>query len=508
MALQTASGGAGGADGGLSPGRQWAALAVLALAVLLLAVDATVLNLALPALTADLAPSSSQLLWAVDVYSFVLAGLLVTMGNLGDRIGRRRLLLLGAAGFSVASLLAAWAPTIETFIAARALLGVAGATLMPSTLGLLRAVFPDPRRRTTAIGVWSAAAAGGAALGPVLGGVLLEHFWWGSVFLLGLPVMALLLLLGPVLLPEARDPHPGRLDPLSALLSLAAVLPVVYAVKKAAESGLQPEHAVLAAVGVACGVAFVQRQRQLRDPLVDVALFRRPAFSVAVATNLLAVFALVGVLFVTGQHLQLVVGLSPLDAGVALLPLTAAALVAALAAGALVGRVGLGPLLASGLVLAAAGLLLLTLVQVDQGRGLLTGALLLAGLGVGLTLTLTSDAVIAAVAPERAGAASAVSETAYELGTALGTAVLGSLLAAVYRGAVDVDGLPEQAAEAARDSIGGAASVATELPDPGGLLTSAQEAFVDGMHATSALGAALLLVAAVGAVVALRRPTR
>ncbi|MQY22313.1 Antiseptic resistance protein [Nocardia sp. RB20] len=258
---------------------------MLALALLLISVDATVLDVAVPAISAHLAPTTPQLLWIIDVYSFVLAGLLVTMGVVGDRIGRRRLLLLGAAGFGLASVLAAWSVGPDMLIAARALQGVAGATLMPATLGLIRAMFTDPRQRTTAIAVWSAMAGGGAALGPLLGGWLLQHFWWGSVFLVDLPVMATLIVLGPLLLPESKDPRPGRFDVISAGLSMSTLAPIVYAVKEIAAQGVTLLPLLVALVGVLAGVLFVRRQRRAADPMLDLRLFARPRFRTAVLTN-------------------------------------------------------------------------------------------------------------------------------------------------------------------------------------------------------------------------------
>lgn len=289
--LRPADAGTGPAPAGV---RTWAGLVVLACAVLLIAVDATVLDLALPFLSADLAPSGVQLLWIIDVYSFAVAGLLVTMGVLGDRVGRRRLLLVGAVGFAAASAVAAWAVSPEMLILARALQGISGATLMPATLGLIRQMFTDPRERTVAIGVWGAMAGGGAALGPLVGGWLLEHFWWGSVFLINLPIMAVLVLAGPFLVPESRDPHPGRFDLPGAALSLLAVVPIVYAVKETALHG--PHAAALVALGggLTAAAAFVHRQRVAKNPLLDLTLFRRREFSAAVLTNLLAIFALAG----------------------------------------------------------------------------------------------------------------------------------------------------------------------------------------------------------------------
>src|SRR5688500_7099676 len=257
--------------------REWIGLAVIALPCVLYSMDLTVLHLAVPHLSADLKPSSAQLLWIADIYGFMVAGALITMGTLGDRIGRRRLLMIGAAAFALTSILAAFSTSPEMLIAARALLGLAGATVAPSTLSLIRNMFHDDQQRTFAIGVWITAYSLGGAVGPLLGGLLLEFFWWGSVFLLAVPVMALLLVLGPVLLPEFRDPEAGRLDLFSAALSLVAVLAVIYGLKQFAQDGAGWLPALSVAAGLAVGIAFVRRQRTLADPLIDLQLFRAPA---------------------------------------------------------------------------------------------------------------------------------------------------------------------------------------------------------------------------------------
>ena len=259
--------------------REWIGLAVIALPSMLYSMDLTVLYLAVPSLTQELEPSSSELLWITDIYGFLIAGLLLTMGTLGDRIGRRRLLLVGAAGFGAASVVAAFSTSAEMLIAARAVLGVAAATLAPSTLSLIRNMFHDPAQRTVAIGLWVTSYSVGAAIGPLVGGLLLERFWWGSVFLVSVPVMALLLAVGPRLLPEYRDPKPGRFDLPSAALSLVSVLAVVYGVKRMAEDGFGSQSAIAIVVGVAVGVAFLHRQSRLPDPIIDLRLFRVPAFS-------------------------------------------------------------------------------------------------------------------------------------------------------------------------------------------------------------------------------------
>ncbi|WP_067468227.1 MFS transporter [Nocardia amamiensis] len=480
--------------------RDWAGLSVLALALLLLAVDATVLDLAVPAISADLAPTTPQLLWIIDVYSFVLAGLLVVMGNLGDRIGRRRLLLLGAAGFGVASILAAWAATPEMLIAARVLQGVAGATLMPATLGLIRSMFLDPRQRTVAIAVWSAMAGGGAAAGPLLGGWLLEHYWWGSVFLVNLPVMLVLLVLGPVLIPESRDPRPGRFDLPSAVLSMLALVPLVYAVKEFAAHGPSLGPAAIGAIGALAGVWFVRRQRGLAHPMLDLALFALPKFRTAVLTNLLAVFALAGVLFFGSQYLQLVLGRSPMQAGLLLLPGLLASMIASLVAAWLVRRLRPGVVLGGALSTAALGAALFGWLGADAATSMTPFVLgfLFVGAGVGVALTVSSDLVVSSAPPERAGAAAAVSETAYETGIALGVAVLGSVVMAIFRNGLDLTHVPGARADAATESLGAATAFARELPETAGnaFLVSVHEAFVSGIHFAAIGTMSILLLAA------------
>ncbi|MGK3206173.1 MFS transporter [Amycolatopsis sp. MEPSY49] len=473
----------------LSPRRRWAALGVLVGAVLLLAVDGTVLYLAVPSLTRELAPSAVEVLWIGDVYSLALAGLLVTAGNLADRFGRKKVLLLGTAAFGLASALAAFSPTAGVLVVARLLLGIAGATIMPSTLSLIRTLFTDPRERTRAIAIWSAGSGGGIALGPLVGGTLLEHFWWGSVFLINVPIVIVFLIAGAILLPESRDPNPGRFDALSAALSMAAIVPLVYAVKHAVGSGVDGRVASAAGIGLAAGTAFVRRQRRVADPLIDVALFRNRAFSGAVLADFVSVFALTGLLFFFSQYLQLVRGFSPLAAGLAEMPATLASIVIVAAVGVVVARLGRGRAVAAGLGVAALGLLLVTVAERASHYGWLALALLPVGLGVGLALTLTVDSVLSAVPRDKAGSASAISETAYELGAALGIALLGSLVTVVYRAF-----LPAEVPAAARDSLAGAVAV---LDPASGSAQAAREAFTGAMQVTSAAAAVVTAIAAV-----------
>src|SRR5215208_4349432 len=429
--------------------REWVGLAVLALPCLLYSMDLEVLYLAVPKLSADLGPTSSQLLWITDIYGFLLAGFLITMGTLGDRIGRRRLLMIGAGAFGAASVLAAFSTSSEMLIAARALLGIAGATLAPSTLSLIRNMFLDPDQRTFAIGVWATSFSAGAALGPLAGGALLEFFWWGSVFLVAVPVMALLLVLGPLLLPEFRDPQAGRLDLTSAALSLAAVLAVIYGLKQVAQDGLGWLPVLSVAAGVAAGAAFARRQRELADPLIDLGLFRAPAFSASLAAFMISIFVIAGIFLFLAQYLQLVLGLSPLQAGLWTVPSAGGLIAGSMLAPLIVRRVRPAFVMAGGLALSAVGFGMLIQVNAASGLAILVIGSVVFSLGVAPVGTLASDIIVGSAPPERAGAASGISETSAELGGALGIAVLGSVGTAVYRsevtGAVPADVPPAAA---------------------------------------------------------------
>ncbi|MBF4601590.1 MFS transporter [Frigoribacterium sp. VKM Ac-1396] len=488
--------------------RQWAALVVLMLPVLLVSVDNTVLSFALPEISTALQPSAAGQLWIVDVYSLVLAGLLVAMGSMGDRFGRRKLLLIGASGFAVVSVLAAFSTSAEQLIAARAVLGFFGAMIMPATLSLLRSTFLDREQRRLAIAVWASGFAAGSALGPIVGGVLLEHFAWGSVFLIAVPVLVPLVIAGPLLLTESRDPDPGPADPLSVVLSLAAMAPVVAAIKLLATDGLVWPVVVLAVVGVGSGWLFVRRQLARPRPLLDVRLFTNPVFAGSVMVNLLAVVALVAFLFFTTQHLQLVVGLRPLQAAMTLVP----GLVVMILAGLGVVRVvrWLRPRTIVAIGLASAALAYAAVFATGAGAPVVVFVVAFAfvGLGVGAAETISNDLIIAAVPPNRAGAASAVSETAYEVGAVLGTAVLGSMLTAIYRGALVVpEGVPTEVGEAARETLGGAVVVSSGLPDDlaTSLLHAATDAFDQGLVVTAGVGALVMVAAVVVALTTLRR---
>jgi MFS transporter, DHA2 family, multidrug resistance protein len=481
--------------------REWIGLAVLALPALLASLELTVTHLALPAIAADLAASSTQLLWIVDVYAFLLAAVLVPVGALGDRIGRRKVLLIGSVGYGLASVFAAYAPNPELLIVARALMGVAGATLMPSTLSLTAAMFRDSHQRAVAIGVIIASVSGGTAIGPLVGGWMLEHFWWGSAFLLATPVMAVLLVAGPLLLPEHRGLRSGRLDLAGAALVLLAVLPVVYGLKQIAADGLSTAPVAAVVAGIAMGVLFVRRQRRLADPLIDLGLFADRAFRTAAAMLAFGIFVLWGSNYAIAQYLQLVAGLSPLIAGLWTAPSAAGVIVGSLVAPRIARRVPPPVVIGVGLIVSAIGYVVLaTVAPADDLVHLVLGAIVVSA-GLGPMMALATDMVVGSAPVERAGAAASISSTAPQIGGAFGVAVLGSIVTAVYRNAMATSvpaDVPPGAADAARDNIGTAAAAAQALPEPlaGPLLAAARAAFTTGFHVTAIVSAVLMVLIA------------
>ncbi len=495
----------------ITPRRAWLGVAVLALPCMITVMDLTVLNLALPRLTAALAPTGTELLWIVDMYGFVLAGALIPIGGLGDRVGRRKLLLIGGALFGLASALAAFSTTTLMLIASRALLGLAGAALVPSTLSLLPTLFEDATQRTKAIGVWGASFAVGAAIGPLVGGILLEHFWWGSVFLVGAPVMALLLVLGPVVLPEFRDPSASRPDLVSGVLSIAAILTGVYGLKQLVQNGVSLVPVLAILLGLALALTFVRRQQRLADPMVDLSLFQDRAFSVSLSSNVLNVFVSFGSFILVSQYLQLVLGLSPLEAGLMSLPASLLAIAGPMLSPVLAQRLGTRITLAGLLAVAAVGFAVQALVGSPLAAD--GGVVAVLAVAVGWSLwavggsaaaTLTTGTIIGSARPERAGAVSALGQTGAELGGALGIAVLGSLGAAMYRATVATAvpaGLSPGLAASARDTLSGALGVAAQLSDTNAaasLALTARHGLTTAVATTSAIAAVISILSAVG----------
>ena len=489
--------------------REWIGLAVLALPTLLVSIDVFVMLLALPHLARDLEASSTEQLWITDGYGFLLAGFLITMGTLGDRIGRRKLLLVGAAAFGVASVVAAYSTSPEMLIAARAVLGIAGATIAPSGLALITTMFRDDRQRAVAIGTWFVCFMVGAVVGPVVGGLLLDRFWWGAAFLLGVPAMVLLLVLGPVLLPEQRAGRPGRLDLASVALSLAAILPAVYGLKELAVAGATVPAVAGIVVGSAFAIGFVRRQRRMPDPLLDLALFGNREFSTALGCMFMGTLLMGAMMLFTTQQIQLVARLSPFEAGLWMLPAAAASLVSFQVAPVLARWVRPATLIGSGLALSVAGLALLTLVGADSGAMPVALCFALINLGAGPQVTLGTNLVVSSAPTERTGAAAALNETSGQLGFALGIAALGSLGAVIYRDSLNpyvIGALPAEAAAAAREGLAGATGAAEQLPGGVGeqLAAAAREATTAALHVTAGVSAVVLLVVAVVAIRLLR----
>lgn len=495
--------------------RDWTALGLLMFPVLLVAVDNTALTFALPEIARSLQTTGVQLLWIVDAYPLVLAALLVAMGSLGDRIGRRKLLLIGSLGFAAVSAVTAFAPSAEWLIAGRAGLGFFGAMLMPSTLSLIRNIFPDPNRRRLAIAIWAAGFSGGAALGPIFGGWLVEHFWWGAILLVAVPIMLPLLVLGPFFIPESRDPQPGKIDIPSIVLSMLVMVPVVYGIKEIATKGFEPEAIAIIALGLAMGWVFVRRQLRLQSPLLDMGLFNNPVFSTAIVANVLAVFSFNGFIFFLAQHLQLLEGMSPSESGVAMIPALVATVVAGLLVVPLVRKVRPGFVVAGGLTLSAAGYALVAFGDHSAGPAILLAALVILALGVGAAETISNDLILGSVPASKSGAAAAISETGYEVGALLGTAVLGSILTASYqRNLILPEGvagaLPAGETHQAGETLAGAVGLAASLDASGAreLLATARAAFDSGVHITATIALVLMALTAALAATFLRKIPR
>ncbi|WP_216631146.1 MFS transporter [Nocardiopsis coralli] len=489
--------------------RAWMGLAVLALPTMVLSMDLTVLHLAAPSLSADLEPTGTQLLWILDIYGFMVAGFLLVMGSLGDRIGRRRLLMIGAVAFAAASVVAAFSTTPEALIASRALLGVAGGTLMPSTLALLTDLFHVPAQRTFAIACWMTAFTAGEAVGPLVGGVLLEFFWWGSVFLIAVPVMALLLVAGPFLLPESSEKLPGRLDMPSAVMLVASVLLLVYGLKSITLDGTVLEALVSCAAGLFLGLVFVRRQLRMDDPLMDLRLFRFPAFSAGLGTQMLAVAAMAGSQLLVIQYLQSVLGLTPLLAGLWTVPSIVLGIGATLLAPKLVQYVRPAYVVGGGLLTASVGATMVAVTASEVSLAWTVVGFTVLYVGVTPTLALTTDLIVSSAPRKRAGMASGVAESGAEFGLAGGMAFLATGAMAVYQTRLfssSPEGVEEGELQDAAETVGGGVAVAERTPgEPGAaLLEAVRSSFADGLQLAATISAVVLVAGAALAVVFLR----
>ncbi|MBZ3907950.1 MULTISPECIES: MFS transporter [Streptomyces] len=488
--------------------REWIGLVALALPTVLLSMDLTVLHLAVPMISADLDPSAAQLLWITDIYGFTLAGFLICMGTLGDRVGRRRLLLIGGVAFGAASVLAALSTSATMLIVTRALLGIAASTLMPSTLSLIRNMFLDARQRSVAIGVWMTSFMVGALAGPLVGGALLGSFWWGSVFLLAVPVMVLLLIVGPLVLPEYRNEDAGRLDLPSALLSLLAVLSVVYGAKKTATDGLGPVPLAFLLAGLALGTVFVRRQRALSTPFLDLNLFRSRSFNTALTAMTLSTLMMMGINLLVAQYLQLVADLPPFKAGLWMMPMTVMAMIAVMISTTLVRTVRPAVIIAAGLAVSAVGFFMLTRLDSSSGVGMIVTASVVFAAGLSPAGVLSTDILVGSAPPERAGEASAIQETSTEFGGALGLALLGSVFNAAYQTEIG-DRAPSAAPDAAvGDTLGGTLAAVEQYGETawtGPLVDAARQSFTDAFHVTALVCVAIALVTAALVAVFLRQ---
>jgi DHA2 family multidrug resistance protein-like MFS transporter len=463
--------------------RAWLGLALLMLPTFLVALDTTALLLALPRLSAALGADGVEQLWITDSYGFMVAGLVITMGRLGDRIGRRRLLLAGAAAFAVLSVVAAFAASPLMLIVVRALLGVAGATLAPSTLALISNMFRDDRGRGKAIAFWASGQFAGGALGPVLAGFLLQYFWWGSVFLISVPAMVLLLIAGPVLLPEFRGGQAGRLDPASVGLSLAAVLLTIYGIKQLAAGTGPLGPAVTLVAGVVAGLVFVRRELRLPTPLLDLRLLHSRPFTAVLIALVFAGVAMAGTGLLVTQYLQEVLGYSPAASAVLFAPMGLGVAAGTMAAPALAGRMKQTTAIAGGLAVSALGSLLLADAGGAGALALVVAGITVLALGTGPLFALGTGLVVGSVPPERAGSAASMSETGNYLGSSLGFALLGVLAAVVYRSRM----------RGTSNSLAGAVAASRHLPVGQGaeLLHTAREAFTASLHVTGSVAAVI-----------------
>ena len=489
--------------------RRWWILAVLCFSLLVIVLDNSILNVAIPTIIEDLDATNSQLQWIVDSYTLVFAGLLLTAGALGDRFGRRPALQIGFVIFGLGSVISALATSADQLIATRAIMGVGGALIMPATLSIITNVFP-PEERGRAIGVWAGVAGLGAALGPLTGGFLVEHFYWGSVFLVNIPIVVVGLVTGFFLIPNSKDPSAPRLDPIGALLSIVGLTALLFAIIEAPTEGWgEPRILVSLVAGLVLLASFVVWERRSDHPMLDVRFFENPRFSAASGSITVVFFAMFGSIFLLTQYFQFVLGYTPLETGIRMLPFAGTMMVFAPTSPRIVERIGTKITVTLGLSLVSLGLLSMSLLQVDSSYVDVAWRLMVMAAGMGLTMAPATDSVMGSLPLAKAGVGSAVNDTTRQVGGALGVAVIGSVLASTYGGKVrdflTQLGAPEQAIEAATSSLGGAARVAADprLPAEVGtqLMATADQAFVDAMHrgvlvaaASTALGAVMAFV--------------
>lgn len=483
--------------------REWIALAVLCLPTMLAAVDINIMFLALPHIAEDLGSGGTAQLWMTDIYGFMIAGFLITMGSLGDRIGRRKLLMAGSAVFLVASLFAAFATSTEMLIISRAVLGVAGATIAPSVLGLLRQMFQDPKQMGAAMGLWGTSIMLGSVLGPVVGGLLLGAFWWGSIFIMAVPITGLLLLTGFFLLPESNNPNAPKLDLISVGMTLAGILPLIWGLKEAAREGWSAGSIAAVAIGAVFLVAFVQRQRMVENPLMDLSLFRVRTLSIALLLALSIALVMGGLGLMATQFMQMILDLSAFRVGAwMLLPAIALFIIGNMGT-ALARKIRPGIVLAGGALVAAVGMVVVAQVTPSSSLALLLIGMAIVFGGGGMIGIMSPFLVMSSAPPEKGGAAGSYSSTVGEFGTALGVAVMGLIGTAVYRGQLTVpSGVPEEAAEVAQESISGAVFTSEAIPGAQGaeLLASAESAFTDSFHTVAWIAVVLYVgVAALAA---------
>lgn len=481
----------------------WSGVILLLLPALLIAVDVSVLFIAGPAIAAALHPTSGQWLWAMDIYGFVLASLLITMGSLGDRFGRRRVLLAGAAVFGIGSAAAAYAPSAGWLIAARAVMALGGATLAPSTLSLIRGMFSDEARRGRAVAAWTVAFAGGAIAGPIVGGALLAHAWWGAVFLINIPIVIVLLIFGPILIPEQRTPNTIRTDAPSVVLSLAAVLGLVYPLTRISDSHhLDAKTIVTACAGIAAATAFLQRQRRSTNPLIRLSLFRIHGFGSAVGANTLVAMVTAGVGLLAFPFMQLVHDLTPLQSALYALPTLGGAFAGPIIAGAVITRCRPASLLVAGLFIAAAGLTIVSAINTNTTLWVFIGGYIVLTFGTGISATMGNAVILTSTPPAQAGAASGLSETSSQLGSALGIALLGTLANTVY-GSTFAHTRPhgERARNTAANAIGLARS---GNGTPAAVLEPVRHAYTAAITTAALVSAVLTAVVAFGLAMLLR----